>query len=140
MGAGGAFAYAADTAPVVFGVEAREHYLARNAELYEDMAWMNRSLPPDARVLVTVRGTYYLDRPHVVVTRARDLQRLPLLLAQERITYVYCVGASCAGLRAIVPQASVLREGEAALRLSRRAMTRPVVHAMVLQVRPASGW
>jgi hypothetical protein len=45
---------------VAFGWESREEYLARVEPSFEPAAWMNRFLPPDARVLSQEQRAFYL--------------------------------------------------------------------------------
>jgi hypothetical protein len=46
---------------VVLGTESREHYLSRYLSSYEVFQYMNRSLPPDARILCFNEEFHYLS-------------------------------------------------------------------------------
>lgn len=55
-----------DTAPVVFGSETKDHYLARTLPIYPAEKWINENTPPKAKVALfgETRG-FYLDRDYV---------------------------------------------------------------------------
>ena len=54
-------------APVVFGRESRDNFLARTTWFYRDLKWMNKNLPADAVVASNINLLYYLDRPFVLI-------------------------------------------------------------------------
>ena len=56
-------------APVVFGLETQESFLARRVSFYEDIVWLNENLPTDARVLFFHLKTYYLERDFMLGSR-----------------------------------------------------------------------
>ncbi len=51
--------------PVVFGFESQEAHLRQKAWYYEDIQYVNKTLPPDARLLSFPNHTYYLDVDYV---------------------------------------------------------------------------
>ena len=55
----------AQFAPVVFGLESRDEFLARKVSFYDDIMWLNENLPTDARVLFFHGKTFYLRRDFV---------------------------------------------------------------------------
>lgn len=60
--------YASRFVAVSAGLESKETFLQRKASYHDATAWVNRNLPPDARVLTDVRGSLHLERPYVVWT------------------------------------------------------------------------
>jgi hypothetical protein len=100
---------AAPAFPVVAGLESRPAYLTRRVWIYEDVAWINARLPLDARVLVTNRETYYVER-HVVGLSSRLAAELPQGLRRERITHILCVGPDCDRVRSSGIGVKILRE------------------------------
>ena len=59
---------------VVPGFESREEFLARNVPGYPALRWVNRNLPPSARLLCVMTGNYgyYLHRPYVADSFIED--------------------------------------------------------------------
>ena len=51
--------------PVVFGFETHDAHLRKKAWYYQDIQYVNRTLPPDARLLSFPNHTYYLDVDYV---------------------------------------------------------------------------
>jgi hypothetical protein len=62
FGAGLNLVYNSQFLPVVFGLEPEDQFLAEKAWFYEDTKYINENTPKDSRLLVDLRGTYYLDR------------------------------------------------------------------------------
>jgi 4-amino-4-deoxy-L-arabinose transferase-like glycosyltransferase len=60
--------YAAQFVPVVTGSESKREFLLENTSYYAATDWMNRNLPPDARVLLDHVFAFPVDRPTVVWT------------------------------------------------------------------------
>lgn len=56
--------FAARLAPGAAGVEATPHFVQRLTGTYDAFAWMDAKLPQRGRVLLGVRGAYWLHRPY----------------------------------------------------------------------------
>jgi hypothetical protein len=67
-GVGVSAVYAAQFVPVAIGAESEREFLTENTSYFEGVDWMNRNLPPDARVVVDHVFVLHLDRPAVVWT------------------------------------------------------------------------
>ena len=80
MGIASTLAYNAPLAKVVVGLESETAYLTRTAWHYELYRRLTAELPPDVRILTSLGGTYYLDRPHVGV-KSRAFRQGPVRLA-----------------------------------------------------------
>jgi hypothetical protein len=52
--------------PGALGVEATPHFVQRLTGTYDAFQWLDRNLPPQGRVLLGVRGPYWLQRPYAV--------------------------------------------------------------------------
>ncbi|PZS05256.1 MAG: hypothetical protein DLM69_01080, partial [Candidatus Chloroheliales bacterium] len=58
---------------VVVGVQTQEDYLNASAPGYRSLAWANRNLPADAKVLMGWGALgYYLDRPYIYAEHAPE--------------------------------------------------------------------
>lgn len=57
--------YAAQFVPVVTGRESETEFLREKSSYYEGIEWLNRNLPPDARVALGHLFLLHLDRPGV---------------------------------------------------------------------------
>ncbi len=55
-------------APGALGVESQSHFVQRLTGTYDAFSWMDRNLPPQGRVLMNIRDTYWLKRPSAVFT------------------------------------------------------------------------
>jgi hypothetical protein len=60
--------YAAQFVPVAVGRESEREFLAENTSYFEGIDWLNRNLPPNARVVIDHVFVLHLDRPAVVWT------------------------------------------------------------------------
>jgi hypothetical protein len=56
--------FAARLVPGVVGTESTPHFVQRLTGTYNAFAWLDRNLPPEGRVLLGVRGAYWLHRPY----------------------------------------------------------------------------
>jgi hypothetical protein len=56
--------FAARLAPGVVGAESTPHFVQRLTGTYDAFAWLDRNLPAQGRVLLGVRGAYWLHRPY----------------------------------------------------------------------------
>jgi hypothetical protein len=56
--------FAARLLPGVIGTESTPHFVQRLTGTYDAFAWLDRNLPPQGRVLIGVRGAYWLHRPY----------------------------------------------------------------------------
>jgi 4-amino-4-deoxy-L-arabinose transferase-like glycosyltransferase len=55
-------------APGALGTESQPHFVQRLTGTYDAFRWMDRNLPPQGRVLMNIRDTYWLKRPSAVFT------------------------------------------------------------------------
>jgi 4-amino-4-deoxy-L-arabinose transferase-like glycosyltransferase len=55
-------------APGALGTESQPHFVQRLTGTYDAFRWMDRNLPPNGRVLLDIRDTYWLKRPSAVFT------------------------------------------------------------------------
>ena len=62
----GLFAYR--IAPGSLGIESQAHFVQRLTGTYDAFRWMDEHLPPQGRVLLDDRDTYWLKRPSAVFT------------------------------------------------------------------------
>jgi hypothetical protein len=60
----GCVVYAAQSIPVVLGLQSEESYLVDNAPFYAVWQYVNQTLPMDSKLLVFPRHTYYLEREY----------------------------------------------------------------------------
>ncbi|MBW3624233.1 MAG: hypothetical protein KY468_12575 [Armatimonadetes bacterium] len=66
VGTAGSLYYCGLAIPVAVGLQSRESYFERAYPYYDEVVYINRHLPPDAKLLITdPRGGYYLERPFV---------------------------------------------------------------------------
>ena len=102
--------------PVVFGAESRDEFLASKVGFYDDIQWVNRELPEDARLLFYHIKTYYLDRDFV----RGDRNLWPIddsttaddylgLLERREITHIFVPGNALEGTE-LLPTERVLGE------------------------------
>ena len=56
--------FATRLVPGVIGTESTPHFVQRLTGTYDAFAWLDRNLPPQGRVLLGVRGAYWLHRPY----------------------------------------------------------------------------
>jgi hypothetical protein len=56
--------FAARLVPGVIGTESTPHFVQRLTGTYDAFAWLDHNLPPEGRVLIGVRGAYWLHRPY----------------------------------------------------------------------------
>ena len=121
--------------PVAFGVESADAFLARNAWFYDDLEWMNRYLPRDAKVLLFARTGYYLDRDYIRASPSTSREEVDELIHRYQITHIFCTGESCGTLCREHPGWDVLKEREAALVRSRTfGGPREIVKTAVFQL------
>jgi hypothetical protein len=63
LGAGISTVYASRLLPVVAGAESEDEFLRQNVSYHEGVEWLNRSLPPGARVVIDHVFLLHVDRP-----------------------------------------------------------------------------
>lgn len=93
------FLFNIQVAPVVFGLETRQSFLARRVSFYEDFVWANDNLPGHAHVLFFHLKPYYLDRPYILGTRNLWLldgqttaDEYLSLMGEQKITHIFRTG------------------------------------------------
>ena len=57
--------YNAQFFPVVFGLQDRDDFLAEKSWYYKDIAYVNKNLPEDSKILLMTKFGYYLDRDYI---------------------------------------------------------------------------
>jgi hypothetical protein len=98
-GVGGSALYAASFVPVAVGLEEEERFLIRTASYHEGVLWLNRELPPDARVLFEPETFLYLEVPYVgfsayVLPPQATPERIRGFVREHRITHVAVLAGS----------------------------------------------
>lgn len=58
-------AFSVEAISATLGITSESKYLRDNVGLYDDLQWMNRNLPHNAKVLIFHLKTYYLERDYV---------------------------------------------------------------------------
>jgi len=129
-----AVAAAAPVLPLVAGLESRDAYLTRTVPYYQDLQWMNRNLPADARVLVAGRSAYYLDRPFVGGVRTMTRDELGSWVERYGTVYIYCAERDCIQIRTWFPKASAAYRGQRRRPAGRSGEPRSSVETAVLRV------
>lgn len=119
--------YDAQFFPVVFGWEPRDGFLARKTWYYEEILWMNKNLPPNARVVMTDGMPYCLERAH-------ETGPLQVVFTRNDFDYVFCIEDCPAKL----DTAKIVYQSRAA-RVSSRTLqqNRDPVQTYVLQLKNA---
>lgn len=102
--------------PVVFGAQSRDEFLSSKVGFYDDIQWVSRELPEDARLLFYHIKTYYLDRGFVRGDRnlwpiddSTTAAEYLSLLEQREITHIFVPGNALEGAE-LLPTERVLGE------------------------------
>jgi 4-amino-4-deoxy-L-arabinose transferase-like glycosyltransferase len=111
-------------APVVFGRETVDSYLARTAVSYNVYRMVMADVPQNAAILTNQAATYYLDRPHVRVHDAEFLagpDQVSKLIAGGNFTHILIQGrpAMAASVAALGPRVKLLWHREVDIPVSR---------------------
>ncbi len=104
VGLGLSAVYASQFARVVAGRESTDAFLERKTSFYSAISWLDKNLPPDARVLLDAPTVLYLQREFVVWTldalpESAGPEETRAFAQRNRFTHVMVAAGNAARLR-----------------------------------------